>query len=108
MVRRAPLKRHRLRAFQKPDQAPVQPETHEIGGDMRGLSRANIAKSGNDRRADGVVVPNHGRRTIERFGNPHELPTIEQLSMGKMYVREGNIAEPDDLREARWHAAGHP
>jgi hypothetical protein len=50
-------------------------------------------------------VPDDGGWSFERICDMQQLPPIQELPVGKMYIRESYIIELDDLRNPRRNAA---
>jgi hypothetical protein len=69
------------------------------------LARPEIFEARKLDRPNGIIVADYGGRSFERIYDMQQLPSIQELPMGKMHVRESYITELDDLRNPRRNAA---
>jgi hypothetical protein len=87
-------------------QAPVYPQRHHVAGDVRGLTRADVAEAGQQGRADQVVVAQHGGAERENLGDAPELAAIQHLAVREVDVGNRELAEVEDLADAVEHRPG--
>lgn len=79
-------------------QAAIEAKRHHAAGEVRGLARADIMKTRQRYRSDGIVVANDCRGpSVQRGGDVGELAPIQELAMGEMDVGERDVAYLDDL-----------
>jgi hypothetical protein len=107
MIRRSSIQRSRIRTAKPPDQTSVQAKSEDVPCDVSGLTRPYVSESRQERRADGIVVADHRGRAFDRADNAQQLPAVEQLPMREMHVGDGDVAEPNNLRNTRRQAARH-
>ena len=103
-----PARQHlSIRAAQAPCHATIETEGNDIAGTVGGLARPDVLEAGKFDWPDGIIIANNGRRSVEGICNVKQLPTVQKLSVRKMYVRESHIAQLHDLCDARRHATWH-
>ena len=69
------------------------------------MARPEIFEARKLDRPNGVIVADDGGWSFERICDMQQLPPVQELSMGKMHVRESYVIELDDLRNPRRNAA---
>src|SRR5262249_21777515 len=69
-------------AVDSPDHAAVEAEAKHVPLDMGRLARSDVAEAVQRRRAEGVVVADHGGGTFQRAGDAQQLQPVQQLAMG--------------------------
>ena len=107
VIRRTPLQNTGLCTVDPANETAVQTKPKHVLGDKCRFARANIFEARKRRRANSVVVADHGGWTFERPNDAQQLPTVEQLAVRKVNISNSNVAESENLRETGWEAAWH-
>ena len=109
MVVGTPARQHLgVRAAQTPCHATIETEGNSVIGTVGGLARPDVLKAGKFDWPDRIIVAYDGRRSVEYICDVQQLPTVQELSVRKMYVCESHFAQLHDLRDARRHPTWHP
>src|SRR5579863_8176703 len=108
MIRLALLQRARADAAEAPHEASIEAKAEKVLLDMGGLARTDIPEAVQDGGSEGIVVADHRDRTFQAADDASQLPSIEQLPVRQMNIRERDIAHAHQLRDAQRDPAGHP
>jgi cation transport regulator ChaB len=81
VIRCLPQQGARAQAGNTAYQTPIDPQRHEIAGNMRRFPRPDVPESWQQRRSDQIVITHHGCLVRQHFGDAPELPAVQDLAM---------------------------
>jgi len=108
MIRRTLLEHVRARAADSAHHAAIQPEPQDVAVYVGRLARSNVSEPMHHCWAECIVVTDDRCRSLERADDPQQLKAVKQLTVGKVDIGEGDIADPHELCYARWNPPRNP